>query len=88
LEKKYIGSLQVVRKGILDSELKEFLPNLDVKDSVHRYISFGDVDFNKYKGSWYILGKIRTTVNELRMMAKDKGLYFMDNKGNKSFTAN
>jgi hypothetical protein len=22
------------------------------------------------------------------MMAKDKGLYFMDNKGNKSFTAN
>jgi superfamily I DNA/RNA helicase len=79
---------KIVRKGILDSEPKEFLPNPDVKDSVHRYISFGDVDFNKYKGSWYILGRIRTTVNELRMMAKDKGLYFMDNKGNKSFTAN
>jgi superfamily I DNA/RNA helicase len=79
---------KIIRKGILDSEPKEFLPNPDVKDSVHRYISFGDVDFNKYKGSWYILGRIRTTVNELRMMAKDKGLYFMDNKGNKSFTAN
>lgn len=76
---------QVVRRGILDTEPKEFLYNKDIKDEVKRYVSFGDIEFYKYTGSWYILGRIRTTVNELRMMAKNKGLYFMDNKGNKSF---
>jgi hypothetical protein len=31
------------------------------------------------------LGRINTTVNELRMLAKDAGLYFKDNHGNKCF---
>jgi superfamily I DNA/RNA helicase len=79
---------QIVRQGILDSEEKQFLPNQDIKDSVQGYRAFNDVKFDKYSGSWYLLGRISTTVNELRMMAKTKGLYFMDNKGNKSFTNN
>jgi len=79
---------QIVRQGILDSEEKQFLHNPDIKDSVNGYRAFNDVKFDKYKGSWYLLGRISTTVNELRMMAKTKGLYFMDNKGNKSFTNN
>jgi len=79
---------QVIRKSIIDSEEKEYLPNPDIKDSVKAYRSFFDVDFDEYKGSWYLLGRISATVNELRMMAKNKGLYFMDNKGNKSFTNN
>ena len=79
---------QVIRKSIIDSEEKEYLPNPDIKDSVKAYRSFFDIDFDDYKGSWYLLGRISATVNELRMMAKNKGLYFMDNKGNKSFTNN
>ena len=79
---------QVIRKSIIDSEEKEYLPNPDIKDSVKAYRSFFDVNFDEYKGSWYLLGRISATVNELRMMAKNKGLYFMDNKGNKSFTNN
>ena len=79
---------QVIRKSIIDSEEKEYLPNPDIKDSVKAYRSFFDIDFDEYKGSWYLLGRISATVNELRMMAKNKGLYFMDNKGNKSFTNN
>jgi superfamily I DNA/RNA helicase len=79
---------QVVRRGIADSEPKEFFPNPNIKDSVHRYISFRDIDFSKYKGTWYFLGRIGSTVNELRMMAKDRGLYFKDNKGSRSFNIN
>jgi len=79
---------QIVRQGILDSEDKQFLPNQDIIDSVQGYRAFNDVKFDKYSGSWYLLGRISITVNELRMMAKTKGLYFMDNKGNKSFTNN
>ncbi|NCA30717.1 MAG: hypothetical protein EBS93_08380 [Chitinophagia bacterium] len=79
---------QIIRREIIDSEEKEYLYNPDIKDTVQAYRSFYDINFEDYKGTWYLLGRISTTVNELRMMAKNKGFYFMDNKGNKSFTNN
>jgi len=32
-----------------------------------------------------MLGRIHTTVNELKALAKDAGIYFSDNHGRKSF---
>ena len=52
---------------------------------VKRYLSFKEIPFSKLEGTWYILGRINKTVNELRMIAKDAGLYFADNEGNKCF---
>ena len=74
---------QVIRKGIMNSLEKEYYPS--AKDSyVKRYLHFREVPLN-LDGTWYILGRVNSVVNELRMMAKDMGLYFSDNRGNKSF---
>ena len=75
---------QVIRRGIKDSEEKEYLPG-DSKGYVKSYLSFKEIPFNKLKEDWYILGRINETVNELRMLAKDAGLYFKDNKDTKCF---
>jgi superfamily I DNA/RNA helicase len=75
---------QVVRKGIIDSVDKEFEPL--VKDgTVKRYLSFKEIPFEKDDGKWFMLGRIHTTVNELKALAKDAGIYFSDNHGRKSF---
>jgi hypothetical protein len=39
----------------------------------------------KDDGKWFMLGRIHTTVNELKALAKDAGIYFSDNHGRKSF---
>ena len=52
---------------------------------VKRYLSFNEIPIGETPGTWYILGRVNTTVNELRMCAKDAGLYFSNNKSNKSF---
>jgi superfamily I DNA/RNA helicase len=75
---------QIIRQGIFDSVDKDY-ECLPKKGSVSRYLKFNEVPFHKLKGTWYILGRVRSTVNELRMAAKDVGLYFSDNKGTKSF---
>ena len=75
---------QIMRRGILNSIEKNFDYNHDVESSVKRYLSFKEIDFNK-EGTWYILGRIYTAVNELRVLAKDAGLYYADNEGHKSF---
>ena len=75
---------QIIRRGINDSEEKEYLPG--GKDGyVKAYLSFKEIPFEKFKEDWYILGRINETVNELRMLAKDAGLYYKDNKGTKCF---
>jgi len=75
---------EIIRRGILNSEEKEYLPDETKQGSVKRYLNFREIDFN-LQGTWYILGRVNRVVNELRMAAKEAGLYFGDNKGNKSF---
>ena len=75
---------QVIRRGISDSEEKEYLPG-GSKGYVKAYLSFKEIPFENFKEDWYILGRINETVNELRMLAKDAGLYYKDNKGTKCF---
>ena len=75
---------QVIRRGIRDSEEKEYQPG-DSLGSVKSYLSFKEIPFEALKEDWYILGRINETVNELRMLAKDAGLYYKDNKGTKCF---
>jgi len=74
---------EIIRRGIIDSEEKEYLPS-DKEGVVKRYLNFKEIDFNQ-EGTWYILGRVNKVVNELRMAAKEAGLYFGDNKNNKSF---
>lgn len=76
---------QIIRRGIVDSEDKLYTHNNSKNNYVKRYLSFREVPFNELNGTWYVLGRIHTTVNELRASAKDAGLYYKDNKGNKSF---
>ena len=78
---------QIVRKGILDSVDKSFEP-LVKEGLVKRYLSFKEIPFEKEKGKWFLLGRIHTSVNELKALAKDAGIYFSDNKGQKSFDQN
>jgi superfamily I DNA/RNA helicase len=75
---------QVIRRGILDSVEKEYEPG-DTEGYVKRYLNFKEIPFEKEQGTWFILGRVNTWVNELRMLAKDSGLYFKDNKDNKCF---
>jgi len=75
---------QVIRRGINDSEEKEYLPG-GTKGYVKAYLSFKEIPFENFNEDWYILGRINETVNELRMLAKDAGLYYKDNKGTKCF---
>ena len=75
---------QIIRRGILDSEEKEY-EHGNKNGYVKRYLNFKEIPFNQLDGSWYILGRINRTVNELRMLAKDSGLYFSDNKDIKCF---
>jgi superfamily I DNA/RNA helicase len=74
---------EIIRRGIIDSEEKEYLPS-DKDGAVKRYLNFKEIDFSQ-EGTWYILGRVNKVVNELRMAAKEAGLYFGDNKNNKSF---
>lgn len=76
---------QIVRRGILDSVEKKFETVNKEQGYVKRYLSFMEIPFNELNGTWYILGRVSKVVNELRMSAKAAGLYFSDNKGNKSF---
>ncbi|QGZ17633.1 ATP-dependent DNA helicase [Pelagibacter phage HTVC023P] len=75
---------QVIRRGIRDSEEKEYLPG-NTKGYVKSYLSFKEIPFENLQEDWYILGRVNETVNELRMLAKDAGLYYKDNKDNKCF---
>ena len=68
---------QVIRRGISDSEEKEYLPGKS-QGYVKSYLSFKEIPFENLKEDWYILGRITETVNELRMLAKDAGLYYKE----------
>jgi len=74
---------QVMRKGILDSIEKTFEP-AQKESAIKRYLNFKEIPFN-LEGTWFLLGRIYTAVNELKLLAKDAGIYFSDNEGNKSF---
>ena len=75
---------QIIRRGILDSEEKEYEHSTQ-PGYVKRYLNFKEIPFNQLEGTWYILGRIGSSVNELRMLAKDAGLYFKDNDERKCF---
>ena len=75
---------QIIRRGIFDSVEKDY-DYQDKQGMVKRYLSFNEIPIGETPGTWYILGRVNSTVNELRMCAKDAGLYFANNKGNKSF---
>jgi superfamily I DNA/RNA helicase len=75
---------QIIRRGIFDSVEKEYIHT--AKDSyIKRYLNFNEVPFDACKGTWYILGRVNSSVTELKMAAKNAGLYYADNKGNKSY---
>ena len=75
---------QIIRRGIVDSVEKEY-EALNKSGAVKRYLNFNEIPIGTLPGTWYILGRVNTTVNELRMCAKDAGLYYGDNKGTRSF---
>ena len=75
---------QVIRRGITDSVEKDY-DYQDKDGSVKRYLSFSEIPIGQLPGTWYILGRVNSTVNELRMCAKEAGLYFSNNAGAKSF---
>lgn len=75
---------KVIRRGIIDSVEKEY-NCLSKKGLVKRYLNFKEIPIGDLPGTWYVLGRVNSTVNELRMCAKNAGLYYADNKGNKSF---
>lgn len=75
---------QIIRRGILDSVDKSYEAQ-NKKGYVKRYLNFNEIPVGETPGTWYILGRVNSTVNELRMCAKDAGLYYGDNRGNKSF---
>ena len=75
---------QIIRRGILDSVEKEYTHG-NIDNYVRSYLNFKELPFEKEQGTWFILGRINSSVNELRMLAKDAGLYFKDNKDNKCF---
>ena len=74
----------IIRRGILDSVEKKYEHDGGA-GYIKRYLNFYEIPFHEFTGSWYILGRVHSTVNELKMSAKSKGLYFSDNQGNKSF---
>ena len=78
---------QIIRREIFDSEEKEYT-YLKKEGSIKHYLNFREIPFHTLPGSWYILGRINTAVNELRMLAKDAGLYFSDNEDIKCFDQN
>ena len=75
---------QIIRRGILDSEEKDY-EHEDADGYVKSYLSFKEIPFESLDGDWFILGRVNKAVNELRMLAKDAGLYFKDNKDTKCF---
>ena len=75
---------QIIRRGIYDTVPKDY-DYQDKEGFVKRYLSFNEIPVGETPGTWYILGRVNSTVNELRMCAKEAGLYFSNNKGNKSF---
>ena len=66
---------------------KEFTSN-DVEGHIARWSKFNEVPFERLSGNWLILGRVGDCVNELKEMARQKGLYFQDMRGNKSFNIN
>ena len=78
---------QIIRREIFDSEEKEYT-HLKKEGFIKHYLNFREIPFHTLPGSWYILGRINTAVNELRMLAKDAGLYFSDNEDIKCFDQN
>jgi superfamily I DNA/RNA helicase len=75
---------QIIRREIFNSEEKEY-SYLKKEGFIKHYLNFREIPFHTLPGSWYILGRINTAVNELRMLAKDAGLYFSDNEDIKCF---
>tara|TARA_R110000751_G_scaffold249903_2_gene349514 strand:- start:58 stop:1686 length:1629 start_codon:yes stop_codon:yes gene_type:complete len=75
---------QIIRRGILDSEEKDY-GYKDKTGYVKSYLTFKEIPFEELKEDWYILGRVNKAVNELRMLAKDAGLYYKDNKDTKCF---
>ena len=78
---------QIIRREIFNSEEKEYT-YLKQEGHIKHYLNFREIPFHTLTGSWYILGRINTAVNELRMLAKDAGLYFSDNEDIKCFDQN
>ena len=66
---------------------KEFTSN-EVRGQIERWSKFNEVPFDQLNGSWMVLGRVGDCVNELKELARQKGLYFQDMRGNKSFNIN
>jgi len=66
---------------------KEFTSNQS-KGLIERWSKFNEIPFDNFTGDWLILGRVGDCVNELKEMARNKGLYFQDMRGNKSFNLN
>ena len=65
---------------------EEYIPGTKSNPGyVKSYLSFKEIPFENLQEDWYILGRVNETVNELRMLAKDAGLYYKANRENKCF---
>ena len=77
---------QYIASYIHGRKRKEFIPQQNV-GSINTYNRLKDIPFSEH-GSWIMLGRTNEIVDELRMKAREMGLFFQDSKGRKSFDLN
>jgi DNA helicase-2/ATP-dependent DNA helicase PcrA len=77
-----------ILKFIPERQHKEFISVNQETGSIVTYNRFNEIPFESLVGSWFILGRVSDNVEELKEMARAKGLFFQDMKGNKSFNIN
>jgi len=77
---------QYIASYIHGRKHKEFIPQKNV-GSINTYNRLKDIPFSEH-GSWIMLGRTNEIVDELRMQAREMGIFFQDSKGRKSFDLN
>lgn len=77
-----------ILKFIPERQKKEFTSTNKSEGSIKTYSRFNEVPFDSLEGTWFVLGRVGDNVDELKEYARQKGLYFQDMRGNKSFNIN
>jgi len=77
-----------ILKFISERQEKDFTPAKKGEGYIETYNRFNEIPFESVGGSWFVLGRVGDNVEELKEYARQKGLYFQDMRGNKSFNMN
>jgi hypothetical protein len=85
---QYLNFSKEILKFIPERQEKEFTSTNKSEGSIKTYSRFNEVPFDSLEGTWFVLGRVGDNVDELKEYARQKGLYFQDMRGNKSFNIN